>query len=132
MVPPDDDPLKGPALLGPVNLGTYWLVVLDGRVVPHIKVFSRGERFFVSLDDRMGIEATSHLEILNWMQLVANAMALSAGYAQFGSNDRHNPYNTMIAGGEHPKASTSEPPPPPSHINAKPSLRLVESKPPPP
>ena len=136
MVPPENDPLKGSAFLGPVNYGTHWLAVVDGRVVPHIKIFPRGDRFFITLDDRMGIEAASQTEIFAWLPLLANSMAVAAGYAAFGSNERLNPYNMMISGSDTIQADTfvpdppPPPPPPPSPINAKPSLRLVESKPP--
>lgn len=78
---------------------TYSVVTLDGYLVPHLKVRIKGDEVFFSLDDRFGITVKNTNDIDQWIYLIANAMAIAAGYTCFGEGAKlTNPYQRKLIG----------------------------------
>lgn len=65
---------------------------VEGRIVPGSETLWK-----IVLDGRFSIEARQE-ELASWLWLVANAMAIGAGFSCFGENSQPaNPYGTRIA-----------------------------------
>lgn len=74
-------------------------VTLDGYLVPDVRVMERPDtgQWNVTLDGRYGIVAENLEELQRWMWIVANAMALGAGYSCHGENSQmHNPHQVKV------------------------------------
>ena len=86
--------------IGPFE--NYYEVTVDGYKVPRIKANKvhngDGDEWDLLLDDRFSIIATGE-EIEKWLWIVANAMAIGAGYSCFGENSvKINEYKCAIHG----------------------------------
>lgn len=85
-------------LIGPFRNDEYVLSV-DGYQVPLIKAYPMEDGgWAVHLDERFYTELTlEEIEQTGW--LLANAMAIAAGYSCFGENCvPSNPYKTQLIG----------------------------------
>jgi len=74
-------------------------VTLDGYLVPGVRVVERDDsgQWNVTLDGRYGIVAENIEELQRWIWLVANAMAVGAGYSCHGKNSQvGNPYKVQV------------------------------------
>lgn len=63
-------------------------ITVDEYLVPNIQAHllkGTEDEWSVILDQRFGITASGE-EIKKWMPIVANAMAIAAGYSCFGEN----------------------------------------------
>lgn len=76
-------------------------VTIDGYLVPQIEV---GEdpstgKWCLFLDRRYGTEPVELEELHRWLPIVANALAIGAGYSCHGENsvDRPNPYKVRVS-----------------------------------
>lgn len=68
-----------------------WAVTLDGYRVPKLSaIVCESGNIMLSLDNRFLIEATQE-EAAKWLWIVANAMAIGAGYSCFGENSVKDP-----------------------------------------
>jgi len=66
----------------------YYRIMVDGYLVPKITAVKIEENLWnITLDERYGITAPGE-EIQKWMWIVANAMAIGAGYSCFGENSQ--------------------------------------------
>ena len=75
-------------------------VTLSGYHVPYITVQPvEGDKFFVTVDGRMGIHMpVTKDELDNWMPILANAMAVAAGYPCHGRDlPKMNPFNLRMS-----------------------------------
>lgn len=84
-------------LLGPMAGYTRntWKLIVDGCIVPRVDVHKRSDTcglLTVTLDERFSIDVP--LEQINiWGWIVANAMAIGAGYSCHGPNSKlMNPF----------------------------------------
>jgi len=77
----------------------YYKISIDGYVVPKIKAYKSDDgKWSIVLDGRFGISASEE-DVDRWMHIVANAMAIGAGYSSFGeSSQKMNPYSVKIVG----------------------------------
>jgi hypothetical protein len=73
----------------PKPLGTP--AVVDGRVIRQLMVSQKGNRVHLQLDGRLGIDIPSELAVdVCW--LIANALAIGAGYSHVGAESRAQPF----------------------------------------
>lgn len=88
-------------LLGPMEGYTRdtWKLVVDGCLVPHVIVCQRNDTnglLTFTLDDRFSIDVPMD-QIDYWGWIVANAMAIGAGYSCHGPNSRlMNPFACQV------------------------------------
>jgi len=76
-----------------------WPVSLDGHDVPHVEVRPTPDgKFYICVDRRFIIhKAVTQEELDNWMPIMANAMAVAAGYSCFGESSAPiNPYKVKV------------------------------------
>jgi len=82
--------------IGPFS---QWKIKLDGYRVPYLsgRVDDQG-MFHLSLDERFGIEVPEkYAHQVVW--LIANALAIGAGYSCFGENSQiANPFKCKLSG----------------------------------
>lgn len=76
-----------------------WRVVLDGYEVPNLSAIVRKDGgIMLSLDHRFLIEGPRE-EVEKWIWIVANAMAIGAGYSCHGENCTPiNPFKVRMTG----------------------------------
>jgi len=81
---------------GPFS-GEYYVATVDGYKVPFVELRKVDENNWdLLLDGRFSVQASGD-EIQRWLWIVANAMAISAGYSCFGENSKKlNPYKRKI------------------------------------
>jgi hypothetical protein len=75
-------------------------VTLDGYRVPFLTVHPVGnDEFSLTIDRRFGIhKPVTKDELDNWMPILANAMAVAAGYPCFGADTKKmNPFNVRMS-----------------------------------
>lgn len=92
-------PPYGTDLIGPFSPPPYHKVSVDGYLVPHLYIYKRGDTdtdWTVVLDSRFEYDVNDG-ELRRFMPLIANAMAIAAGYSCFGENSQlSNRYQTQI------------------------------------
>ena len=75
-------------------------VTIDGYLVPRVEVGEDEEtgKWNLFLDRRFGVEAQNIEELDRWLWIVANAMAIGAGYSCHGENSvyRPNPFKLKV------------------------------------
>lgn len=82
-------------IIGPFSCPEYSYAVIDGYKVPYIKLLpGTGEndgKLSIVLDDRMSFifDDAGHVDTM--LALLANAMAVAAGYSCFGKNSVKDP-----------------------------------------
>jgi len=84
------------------NIGPFatehYKVTVGGYQIPYTKLVKAGNVWNVILDGRFSITATDD-EISRWMWLLANAMAIAAGYTCHGASCKPaNLYQTKLIG----------------------------------
>jgi hypothetical protein len=75
-------------------------VVWGGYEVPHIEARPMKDgTYYVTVDNRFGIhQSVTREELENWMPILANAMAVAAGWSCHGDNSRRpNPYMIRVS-----------------------------------
>lgn len=84
----DTPPGMGVEIHGPFAPESY--LTLDGYRVPHLTVNPcQDGRFDISVDNRFCLhEAVTAQELDNWLPILANAMAVAAGYSCHGEHCR--------------------------------------------
>lgn len=87
-------------------------VVIEGREIPHLTAYPSKDGATISLllDRRLGIEGTPE-EVAKWAHFVANAMAVSAGFAWLGADDKYRPFATPVRGIDPPRPQLRVVPP---------------------
>lgn len=76
-----------------------WRVSIDGYPIPKLTAIVRQDgNIMLCLDGRFGIDGTPE-ECAKWLWIVANAMAIGAGYSCFGENSVKdpNPFKVKMA-----------------------------------
>jgi hypothetical protein len=83
-------------LHGPIEK-RRWLITIDGFLVPHLEVrHLDGDRLSLCLDDRFEIDCPKE-EANMFVWMIANAMAISAGYSCFGEHAKPlNPFMRKV------------------------------------
>lgn len=82
-------------------------ITLDGFIVPWLTAQPTEDgKYFLTVDGRLGMaDSVSVEEMSNWMPLLANAMAVAAGYPCFGEDRaaplitptrKTNPFNQLM------------------------------------
>lgn len=92
--------MSGVEFIGPFS-EVYHKVSVDGFLVPHIKAMKLADGgWSILLDDRLAYDFPAwEAEGPQLMRLVANAMAVAAGYGAFGENSVEiNPFKCRITG----------------------------------
>ena len=91
-----EEPNNGLESIGPFS---EWKIKLDGYRVPHLsgRVDDKG-MFHLCLDERFGAEIPEqYAHQVVW--LIANALAIGAGYSCFGDNSQiANPFKCRMSG----------------------------------
>lgn len=98
-----ETPYKHTEIIGPFASPEYHVAVIDGYLVPHIKLVPKtgadDGKTEIHLDERfIYIVDTSDLDV--FLHLMANAMAIAAGYSCFGENSVKdpNPFKVRMTG----------------------------------
>lgn len=107
-----ETPKQEPSALDIVGPFEEYRVVWCGYHVPHIQAAPMKDgTYYVAVDNRFGIhKSVTREELENWMPILANAMAVAAGYSCHGENCRRiNEYKVGM-----------------SRIDQKPSLTIVD------
>lgn len=95
-LPDFEGPHWGTTIIPPRNPGKT--LASQGYLIPYIEVrLHQGteDDWSIILDKRFSYGPFTELEIKKLAPLLANAMAIAAGYACHGSDRRLNPYNVM-------------------------------------
>jgi hypothetical protein len=92
--------MKHAELHGPFTTPEYYKATARGFLIPNLKVRKyTGEgdgRSEILLDNRLSyIIDDTELDVV--LSLVADAMAIGAGYASHGQPEKHNPYQVRIS-----------------------------------
>jgi hypothetical protein len=86
-------PERPELLIGPFE--TY-KVVVEGRAIPKLTGWPRGDETTLVLDGRLAIDVPNDLAPqVAW--LVANALAIGAGYSHLGAESKDQPFAPQIA-----------------------------------
>lgn len=90
----------GVELHGP-DMCNHYRITVDGVIVPNMFAYRRADtdtEWTVQLDGRFEYDMDDST-LRQSMSLVANAMAIAAGYDHFGANSQpRNPYRTVLIG----------------------------------
>lgn len=74
-----------------------WRVVIDGRVVPRLTgTKSHDGRITLCVDNRFGGGPFSADDAYQAAYLIANAMAITAGYSNFSADTQDKPFASRI------------------------------------
>ena len=84
--PPSGQP---PSVVGPAFSGHR--VIVDGRVIPRMKCHQHGEEITLVLDGRFSIVVRA-AEAHNIAWMIANALAIGAGYSHMGADAPGRPF----------------------------------------
>jgi hypothetical protein len=90
-------PPYGTEFIGPLR-GGYYHIVSNGYHVPYLVAYKRQDTdtdWTVILDGRMEWDVDDN-ELRRFVGLIANAMAIAAGYTHFGEGS--SPYNRFSTG----------------------------------
>lgn len=80
-------------LSAPRQFGTP--AIVDGRVINQLTVARAGDRVQLRLDNRLGIDVPAeHAVSVCW--LVANALAIGAGYSHLGAETKERPFAPKV------------------------------------
>lgn len=98
----DISPGYGVTFVGPFQ--PEHKVLVDGLHISHLSAIpiEDGAKILLSLDGRFLIDGTPE-EVAKWVRFIANAMAVSAGYAYFGSEKKHERFATPMSALATPK-----------------------------
>lgn len=90
------DPDAGVVSFG-VRIPGYTAVV-EGREIPRLMVYERGEReITIMLDRRFAIDVPRELSgYICWM--IANALAIGQGYSHLGAETKERPFAPQVSG----------------------------------
>ncbi len=93
-------------IIGPFKRGDFYRLTVNGCEVPYIRLFKNNPQnewesqfeWYLILDERWGCFAHEE-EIYRWGSILANGMAVAAGYTHCGPNSRpSNPFSTELFG----------------------------------
>ena len=75
-------------MIGPFQ---EWRVVLEGKLIPHLTAYKDGDDIGLVLDNRLSISVPKDRAYdVAW--LLANALAIGAGYACFTADEKFKPF----------------------------------------
>jgi len=82
--------MKPPSfLVGPFQ---EWRVQIDGRIIPRLTGFREGDRVWLVLDRRFGLECANESIAYQTAAFVANALAIGEGYSNYGAEAKGQPF----------------------------------------
>lgn len=87
---------REPWLCGPYQ--PEWRVNLDGREIPNLTGWREGEKTWLCVDRRFAQEFTTDEDARNAAVLIAQAMAIGAGYSHYGANSKDMPFAPIAVG----------------------------------
>lgn len=70
-------------------------LVIDGRLIPRMHVATTGDRCTLVLDGRFACDGTPD-EVARWARMVAQALAVGAGYPHLGADAPVRPFSPEI------------------------------------
>ena len=79
------------------SVRTGYDVFWEGRLVPKIHAYDRGDTIEFVLDGRLGWEFPREIAFLA-LGFAANAMAIGAGYAHFGADKKIEAFAPRVIG----------------------------------
>lgn len=91
-VPPTDE--QQPLLVGPFS---YYKVVVEGRAIPKLTGYTQDDgRVTLIVDGRFAVDFPADIaSSAAW--LIANALAIGAGYSHLGATSQDHPFAPKIA-----------------------------------
>lgn len=84
--------------IGELNRSPYYEFDVDGYKVPYLYAYRQQENeYFIVLDERMHFGPFTAAEITAMLPVVANAMAVAAGFSCHGRNcKKQNPFTVQV------------------------------------
>lgn len=84
--------------IGKLERSPYYLFDVDGYKVPYLYAYKHQENeFFIVLDDRLHYGPFTAEEVAAMLPVVANAMAIAAGFSCHGHNcKKQNPFTVRV------------------------------------
>jgi len=76
-------------LVGPFQ---EWRVQIDGRIIPRLTGYREGEKVWLVLDGRFGLECADESAAYRTASFVANALAIGEGYSHLGAETKARPF----------------------------------------
>jgi len=73
-------------------------VILDSRQIPRLTGWREGEQTWLCVDRRFAQPFSSHEEARNAAVLIAQAMAIGAGYSHYGAESKSAPFAPVAVG----------------------------------
>ena len=101
-----EDVEKDIEIIGPFTRGDYYYLTVNGCKVPYVRLFKNKPQnewesqfeWYLIVDERWGCFAHEE-EIYRWGSILANGMAVSAGYTYCGPDSKPlNPFSTKLTG----------------------------------
>lgn len=94
-------PIRDPKI-GVVDFGVRipgYTAIVEGREIPGIMVFERGDKITVNLDRRFSIDVPREVSgSICWM--IAQALAIGSGYPHIGAESKVRPFAPKVVGGD--------------------------------
>lgn len=82
-------------LSGPQIIGSH--PVVEGREIRQLRVYEEGDQINIILDNRLSIAVPEQLAVsVCW--LIANALAIGAGYSHMGAESKDHPFAPKVVG----------------------------------
>lgn len=82
-----------PSIIGPARGGN--VVIVEGRVIPGLHCYDRGDAVELILDRRFSITVPKPACDVAW--LVANALAIGDGYSHLAAENKDRPFAPQVA-----------------------------------
>lgn len=79
-------------LVGPFE---EWRVQIEGRIIPRLTGRREGDKVWLVLDGRLGLECADEGVAYQTAHFVANALAIGEGYSHLGAENKDRPFAPM-------------------------------------
>lgn len=90
---------KGAEIIGPFVKRDTYVLSYEGKLLPYVEAFKNEDgNFEICLDGRMIFEGFTEESLKIMTGVLANCMALAAGYPCHGADKKMNPHNVAISG----------------------------------
>lgn len=86
-------PRQPDLLVGPFE---NWVVVVDGKQLPHLSGYREGDKYWLVVDHRFGCGPFSEEDARQAARLAGQAMAVISGYPHLGADSKDMPFAPTI------------------------------------
>lgn len=90
---PENNKKATDVLIGPFDT---WRVQVDGYQIPKLSGFKNGNKTCLVVDSRFCTEPLDDNVVHSVAAVIANALAIGAGYSHFGAQNKEQPFASKI------------------------------------